>query len=375
VDPVFALLWVVGAACAIGAAWQAKYHRLAALIMVGGTGLITCLTFAWFSAPDLALTQITVEVVTVVLILLGLRWLPRRIEMDDRRRRTLRAHARRVRDALIAVTAGAGVASLVFAVLTRPRMLDLSSFLVEHSLPQAGGGNVVNVILVDFRAFDTFGEITVVGIVALSVYALLRRFRPAAESVALPRAQREQGERTFHHVADADEMLPPGYMMVPAVLVRLLLPMAGLVSLFFLLRGHDLPGGGFIGGLVLATAVIVQYMVGGAIWVEARTRIQPLYWISIGLIAAATAGAVAWFAGGTYLTSLAVDIHLPLIGDVHLSSTLWFDIGVYMLVVGATVLMLVALAHQSLRSYRRPINVPEAADVHVEPAAETGVER
>ena len=85
-DPLFALLWLAGAACAIGAALQAKFHRLAALILVGGVGLVTCLTFAWFSAPDLALTQIAVEVVTLVLILLGLRWLPKRLDLDELRR-------------------------------------------------------------------------------------------------------------------------------------------------------------------------------------------------------------------------------------------------------------------------------------------------
>jgi multicomponent K+:H+ antiporter subunit A len=170
-------------------------------------------------------------------------------------------------------------------------------------------------------------------------------------------------------------MLPSGFMMIPAVLVRLLLPMAGLVSLFFLLRGHNLPGGGFIGGLVLATAVIVQYMVGGALWVEARTRLQPLYWIATGLLAAGTAGIAAWFTSNTFLTSLTYDLHLPLIGAIHLSSTLWFDIGVYMLVVGATVLMLVALAHQSLRSYRRPATAPTAAALRIEGAPAAEVDR
>jgi len=232
---------------------------------------------------------------------------------------------------------------------------------------------VVNVILVDFRAFDTFGEITVVGIVALTVFALLRRFRPAVESVELPRAQREDAERRGSLTVDPNELLPSGYMMVPAVLVRLLLPMAGLVSLFFLLRGHNLPGGGFIGGLVLATAVIVQYMVGGALWVEARTRLQPMFWISVGLLLAGTAGMAAWFAGRTFLTSFSYELHLPLIGEVHLSSTLWFDIGVYMLVVGATVLMLVALAHQSLRSYRRPTGA-HASGVRVDSAADVATE-
>ena len=75
----FAILWLVGCTCAVCAAWQAKYHRLAALMLVGGTGIVTSLTFLWLSAPDLALTQLMVETVTTVLLLLGLRWLPSRI--------------------------------------------------------------------------------------------------------------------------------------------------------------------------------------------------------------------------------------------------------------------------------------------------------
>jgi multicomponent K+:H+ antiporter subunit A len=349
VDPAFALLWLVGAACALGAALNAKYHRLAALIMLGGTGLITCVTFAWVSAPDLALTQIIVEVVTLVLLLLGLRWLPKRIELvDDAHRHTLRARARRARDVIVAAIAGAGFCAVTYAVLTRPSMVDLPAYFLKHSLTQAAGRNVVNVILVDFRGFDTFGEITVVGIVALAVYALLRRFRPAPESIPVPRAQRDDGEP----VRDADEILPSGYLMLPAVLVRLSLCLAGLISLFFLLRGHNAPGGGFVGGLVLATAVLVQYMMGGTLWVEARTNIQPPYWIAIGLLAAGASGMAPWLFGHTFLTSTGASFSLPLIGDVHIATTLLFDTGVYMLVAGSAVLMLIALAHQSLRSGR-----------------------
>ena len=79
-DVAFALVWAVGIACALGAAYQAKFHRLAALILLGGAGLVTCISFVWLSAPDLALTQLVVETVTTVLLLLGLRWLPKRIE-------------------------------------------------------------------------------------------------------------------------------------------------------------------------------------------------------------------------------------------------------------------------------------------------------
>src|SRR5690606_8611837 len=142
IDPLFALLWVGGAACAVGAAHQAKFHRLAALIMLGGAGLVTCLTFAWFSAPDLALTQITVEVVTIVLLLLGLRWLPRRIPFDDPRRRTPRARARRVRDAALAIGSGLGAAALAFAVLTRPNVSEIRDYYVGNALELANGRNV-----------------------------------------------------------------------------------------------------------------------------------------------------------------------------------------------------------------------------------------
>src|SRR5690606_35879149 len=130
------------------------------------------------------------------------------------------------------------------------------------------------------------------------------------------------------------------------------------------LRGHDAPGGGFVGGLVMATAVIVQYMVGGTVWVEARLRIHPQLWVSLGLLLAATAGMLAWLRSSPFLTAVAADLHLPVIGDLHLSTVLLFDLGVYTLVIGATVLMLVALAHQSLRSPRRSAPVEAATEEH-----------
>jgi multicomponent K+:H+ antiporter subunit A len=353
-DPLFLLLWIGGGACALGAALQAKFHRLAALILVGGVGLVTCLTFAWFSAPDVALTQIAVEVVTLVLVLLGLRWLPRRVEFIDARRETPLAKLRRGRDALVAVAVGVGFAALAYAVLTRPANADLAPFFIRNALEVAEGRNVVNVILVDFRGFDTLGEITVVAIVAMIVYALLRRFRPAPESIEVPRAQRRDGEDEILPSHPGD-LLPRGELRIPAVLARLLLPMAGLVSLYFLLRGHNAPGGGFVGGLVMATAVIVQYMTGGTIWVEARLRVHPLEWMGFGLLSAAGAGLVAWFWQYPFLTARSLHLHLPLLGDLHLSTVLLFDLGVYMLVVGATMLILVALAHQSLRSPRKSV--------------------
>ncbi len=353
IDPAYALLWLVGSVCAIGAAIQAKFHRIAALIMAGGAGLVTSLSFAWFSAPDLALTQLAVEVVTLVLLLLGLRWLPRRLRIDDALHDSLRARTRRLRDLVLAVVVGASLAAVSYVMLTRNPGEGIAHFFIEHALPEGGGHNIVNVILVDFRGFDTFGEITVVSIVALTVYALLRRFRPAPESIELPHAQREEPVSAGRPPFDPAVTLPGGDLRIPAVLIRLLLPMAGLVAAYLLLRGHDAPGGGFVGGLVMATAYITQYMVGGTMWVEWRMRVHPQYWIALGLLAAGGAGLLAWLAGQPFLKSLAVDLQLPLLGRLHLSSVLVFDLGVYLVVIGATLLILITLAHQSFRSPRK----------------------
>ena len=368
-DPSFAVLWVTGAACAVGAAASAKYHRPAALMLAGGAGLCTVITFAWLSAPDLALTQLTVEVVTMVLILLGLRWLPPRVpgegDEDAPIRNAIFAVLRRSRDFVIAILAGAGFTVIAYAIMTRPHPEGVSSFFVEKAVPLGGGANVVNVILVDFRGFDTLGEITVLGIVALSVYALLRRFRPPPETMQLPHARQFMAYegKLLDRFSDPDPkaLLPEGVMKIPSVLVRLLLPLAAMVSVYFLIRGHNLPGGGFVGGLIMATAIIIQYMVGGVVWVETRQRLHPQYWIAFGLLAAGSAAMVVWWASKPFLSSVAIDLHLPIIGAVHLSSVLLFDLGVYTLVIGATVLMIIALAHQSLRLYRKP-SAPDPQD-------------
>ncbi|KAA0205805.1 MAG: monovalent cation/H+ antiporter subunit A [Proteobacteria bacterium] len=361
VDPAYLFVWAIGCVCAVGAALKAKFHRLAALIMLGGSGLFTSLSFAWFSAPDLALTQVAVEVVTLVLLLLGLRWLPRRVEADEPDHRSVRARLRRTRDFLVAGAVGGGLAALSFVVLTQAPVDGISRFFVERALPEGGGHNIVNVILVDFRGFDTLGEITVVSIVALTVYALLRRFRPAPESIRVPRAQRVAEDTGGLRNFDPGELLPGGDPRIPAVLVRLLLPMAGLVAVYLLLRGHDAPGGGFVGGLVMAIAFITQYMVGGALWVEWRMRVHPQYWVALGLTAAGGAGLLAVAMGRHFLASLGGEIALPLAGPVRIGSVLLFDAGVYLVVIGATSLILIALAHQSFRSARDPAGSGGAA--------------
>ncbi|CAI9001606.1 monovalent cation/H+ antiporter subunit A [Pseudomonas sp. A-RE-23] len=363
---VFVTLWLLAIACALGAAWQAKYHRLAALTMASVCGLMTCVTFVWFSAPDLALTQLVVEVVTTVLILLGLRWLPRRIEdVSPLPNSERRARIRRLRDLLLSSAVGGGMALLSYAMLTRQTPNDISSFYLSRALPEGGGSNVVNVMLVDFRGFDTLGEITVLVAVALAVFALLRRFRPPKESMQLPAQQRLLAPDVVTDLVNprhaSDTAL--GFMMVPSVLVRLLLPIALVVSFYLFMRGHNQPGGGFVAGLVMSVAFILQYMVAGTQWVEAQMSLRPLRWMGTGLLFATATGLGAMAVGYPFLTTHTWHFELPLLGDLHVASALFFDIGVYAVVVGSTLLILTALAHQSVRAHKPGLQAKPVAPV------------
>ncbi len=355
----FALLWLMGGLCALAAANQAKFHRLAALVMTGVVGLCVALTFLWFSAPDLALTQLTVEVVTTILFLLGLRWLPRR-RPEEAPREGWHVHARRGRDALLALVCGAGLAALSFAMMTRSAPQSISPFFIDRALPEGGGANVVNVMLVDFRGFDTMGEITVLGIVALTVYALLRRFRPPREVLDLPPQQRAVPSDLVSDLINPrtaqDTAL--GYLQAPAVLVRLLMPVAVLIAAYLFVRGHNEPGGGFVAGLVVSIAFLTQYMVSGTQGVEAHLQLRVIRWIAVGLLLALATGLGSLWWGYPFLTTHTAHLTLPLLGEVHVASALFFDAGVFAVVLGSTLLILTALAHQSVRAHRQA--APEA---------------
>jgi len=342
VDPSFLLLWAVGMACAVGAAWQAKFHRLVALVLAGGVGLVVCLTFVWLSAPDLALTQLLVEIVTTILLLLGLRWLPQRVPARPDARAIRATVLRRTRDLAVAIAAGGGLGLIAYAVMTRP-LPDgtISRFFLGNAWPLGGGTNVVNVIIVDFRGFDTLGEISVLCVVAITVYSLLRRFRPAPESVE-PLPQR----------AGQDRITKREDLAIPGVIMRWMFPATCVLALYLLLRGHNLPGGGFAAGITLAAGIILQYMAGGTRWAEDRLRIQPLSWMMAGLLLAVGTGAASWLAGHPFLSSHLFHFELPLLGKLHLPSAFFFDLGVFFLVVGAAAMLLTALGHQSTRAHR-----------------------
>jgi multicomponent K+:H+ antiporter subunit A len=334
-DPVSLVAGGVLLAAALGTVLLHR-QRLTALLLLSVVGLIVALTFIKFSAPDLALTQLSVEVVTIVLLLLALYFLPAQTP-------TRSSPARRTRDLLLAGAAGLGAGALAWAVLTRPYET-IAGYFLANSVPGGGGTNVVNVILVDFRGFDTLGEITVLAIAAIGIYAML-------EGLRLTAPESDNSGRRWNWDT---------HPVIVAAFSRLLLPLALLVAIFVLLRGHNLPGGGFIAGLITAVALITQYLANGIAWTQSRmsTELPPL--IGIGLLLATASGLGSWLFGYPFLTSTFSHVHWPLVGEFELASAMLFDLGVFMVVVGVTLVILLQLGH--LHDFNRPAHNPETDD-------------
>ena len=305
--------WVVWAVLVVGTLATVAMHskRLTALIIIGSVGLMVSLVFVYLSAPDLALTQILVEMVTIAMLMMALNYLPKQSPQQ-------RSRMRRLRDISLSVAAGGGIAALAYSMMVRPSQT-IAGELLARSLPEAYGSNVVNVTLVDFRGLDTFGEIAVFGIAGLVVHALLRwaRLRP-------------------------DQVMPgpPVPLPIPADLTQLIFPLTLTVSIYLFLRGHNAPGGGFIAGLAIAVPVLIKYVLQGARSVEATFGFDYVRGIGLGLLIAAAGGIGSWLFGLPFLTSGHLDVDLPVIGYLPIASALVFDIGVYVVVFASALLML-----------------------------------
>jgi multicomponent K+:H+ antiporter subunit A len=305
-------------------------QRFQSVVLVGAVGLVTSLTFVGLSAPDLALTQLSVEVVSTVLMLMGLALLPQYSPPES-------SVMRRVRDGALALAAGAGMSWLTWVLLTRNHD-SISWYFLEKTLPVGGGANVVNVILVDFRGYDTFGEITVLGIAAIGVLALMEGMRTRRPPVD-PAGRRW----TF--------ATQPLLLRVAASVV---LPAAMVFSLYIFMRGHNQPGGGFIAGLITSVALVLQFMAMGQSQAEALLRAQAgrrfVRWIGSGLSMAGLTGVGAFWWGRPFMTSAHGHPHVPWLGDIPLASAALFDLGVYTTVVGATLLTISVLGSVSRES-------------------------
>lgn len=324
VSLAFVAVWGIGMVATL-ATVIAYRQRLLALLLLGVVGLVVSLTFVYFSAPDLALTQLLVEVATIILMMLALHWLPEESQAvaNDSR-------ARRLRDAVLALFAGVGIAALVYMVLGRP-FNSIAPYYLANTVTQGGGANAVNVIIVDFRGFDTMGEITVMGIAALIIHALLSNFKPINTRL-LPAAPQDS------------------HPLMLAVVSRLLLPLAAMVSVYLYLRGHNLPGGGFIAGLLLAIALVLQFVASGQSYVSQRMQVDFAPWVGWGLLIAGGSGLASWYFDAPFMTTTYDYPLWPLIGEVPLASASIFDLGVFLTVTGATMVALVAMAKLSTQA-------------------------
>lgn len=311
VTPLAITVWVVTLVAAV-ASVAMHHRRFAAIILIGVVGLAASLTFAYFSAPDLALTQLSVEVATTVLLLVALSLMPQRSPVASH-------PADHTRDALLAIGAGAGVAALAWAILTRSHE-SIAWYFISQSVPKGGGSNIVNVILVDFRGFDTFGEIIVLGLAGVGVLLLMDGLRTNTEQPARSHDQ-----------------------LLLSVAARAMLPFALLVSVYIFLRGHNLPGGGFIAGLITAVALVVQYIAAGHTAISRRLGENATPVVGIGVLIAGLTGIASWLFGAPFLTSTHAYLQLPVLGAVPVASAIAFDLGVYLTVIGATLLMLTRL--------------------------------
>ena len=310
------------------------HERIKAVLISGAIGLVVTMVFICFSAPDLALTQITVDVVTTVLLLMSLSLLPQLTPYES-------SVSRRWRDALIAIGGGLGIAWITWLILTRDHN-SISWFFMQQSIPLGGGTNVVNVILVDFRGFDTFGEITVLGIAGIGALCLMDGMRTHGTTMTQGLSYR----------------FNPSPLML-RITASWILPIALVVSLYIFLRGHNLPGGGFIAGLITALALIIQYMALGQDHAEQLLKAKSgrLYeiWIGTGLVIAGLTGLGAWFWGRPFLTSAHFYVSPPILGEMHLATAALFDVGVYITVVGATMLLISVLGDSRHSSMSGPV--------------------
>lgn len=289
--------------------------RLMAIILTGAAGYMVTLFFVLFRAPDLALTQMIVETVSVMLFLLCFYHLPKlkreKVPMGLKWRNLL-------------ISAGVGiVVTLIALAASSGRSFDsIADFFIKESYPSAGGKNIVNVILVDFRGFDTLLEIMVLGIASLGIYALIRV---------------DMGEQLLGQRDPYQEVyLPSRNDVILRTVSKVVIFIVVAFSWYLFSAGHNEPGGGFIGGLMTAAALVLLSMAFG---MDVTRNVIPVQFrkvTAVGLLIALLTGIGSLVIGVPFLSHTFGHRELPLLGDTELATAVLFDLGVYLAVVGVT---------------------------------------
>ncbi|MEU4426470.1 Na+/H+ antiporter subunit A [Actinoplanes sp. NPDC024001] len=331
-------LQLIPAAALIIAAFFATRtrRRLAGVVLVGVTGYATAALFILHGAPDLALTQFLVETCTMVMFVLVLRRLPGHFSV-----RPLVA-SRRLRVA-IGIAAGAVVSGLAYVATAGRQAIPVSTGFPEPAVSYGGGRNVVNVTLVDIRAWDTMGEISVLLVAAIGVAALVfggsrRLLHSRRRPGPFPAPPQGQVWLMAGHTVDAGLRSP-----ILEVVTRLLFHTIVLFSIYLLFAGHNAPGGGFAGGLVVGLALVLRYLAGGRHELDVAAPVDAGVVMGTGLFIALGTGLTALLAGGEVLQSALLDWRLPVLGHVHFVTSMVFDVGVYLVVIGVVLNILRSL--------------------------------
>ncbi|MCB5292291.1 Na+/H+ antiporter subunit A [Arthrobacter sp. SO3] len=356
IDPNSPLQIVVGAGIVIGALAAVRANkRFLAVLMVSVTGYGIALMFALQGAPDLALTQMLVETIILVAFVLAMRSLP--AELRDRT-------GGRYRVIRVIIGAAFGITMVFVAIYALGARVAAPVSLEFPKLAYEGGGglNIVNVTLVDIRAWDTFGEISVLALAATGVASLIfvrgrgDRLRTSATveegSVGRQQPKRSAGPGNTRDAAalamsrrfaasSRDAWLVAGRTMAPErrsiifeVVTRLIFHSMIVFSIYLLLAGHNLPGGGFAGGLTAGLALTIRYLAGGRFELREATPVSAGALLGIGLATAAASGVAPLLLGGQVFQTAILQFWLPVFGDVKFVTSTIFDIGVYVVVVG-----------------------------------------
>ncbi|MEW1960196.1 Na+/H+ antiporter subunit A [Kineococcus sp. NPDC059986] len=311
-------------------------RRLRAVMLAGVTGYGVTLLFVLHAGPDLALTQALAETITLVVFVLALRRLPPFFSS-----RPL-VGTRWVR---IAIGVAVGTCTSLFALVASGARVavPVSIDLPDLAYSFGGGKNVVNVTLVDARAWDTMGEISVLLVAATGVASLVFRRRMGSIDQAFA-AHTDPQQQDAPQRSRAQSWLPAGSTVDPErrsvvfeVVTRLTFHAILVLSVYLVFSGHNQPGGGFAGGLVAGLALVVRYLAGGRYEFNTAVPINAGWLLGSGLFLSAGTGLVGILIGQDVLQTAIIQFDVVLLGHVKLVTSLFFDVGVYLLVVGLVV--------------------------------------
>jgi len=353
---------------AVAATRAAK--RFQAVVLVGVTGFGMSALFVLQGAPDLALTQLLVEIVTLVAFVLVLRRLPARLG-------TQHGSSRKLLRAVIGITVGITIAVVAVVALGARSATPISVDWPQLAYEQGHGRNVVNVVLVDLRGWDTMGELSVIIAAATGVASLIFI---SSRTDNLPRVPRREARKTMN--ARRNKAIDPSHSensrgswllagrtlatrnrsILLEVVVRLIFHAIIVVSVYLLFAGHNAPGGGFAGGLVAGLALVARYLAGGRFELGAAAPIDAGKLLGIGLVFSVGTALVPIFFGADALTSTWFEGNVWLFGHVEFVTSTFFDIGVYLVVIGLVLDVLRSLGAEVDRQQEEEA-VPERTEV------------